>query len=211
MSPRIACMALFFLCAKHIVEITRAHHVYMYKICKTSTSDDLKEVGIGEIDQPGHRILRLCNILISCEFGTWVGRVAWGVNNCTRSQHAYASTTIVHPPSFKGTEVILNVWEPLVEPHCFSLAQLWLINTGLAFPYNSSDGLLNSIEAGWQVLYEIISEIFNYFLQNFVHYCLQSASAGRVWIFPPPSQFQLVARSLPMMHLPAPKSCIFMN
>jgi hypothetical protein len=130
------------------------------------------------------------------------------VNNCTGAQHAYASTTIAHPPSFKGTEVILNVWEPLVEPHCFSLAQLWLINTGLDFPYNSSDGLLNTIEAGWQVLYEIISEIFNYFLQNFVQYCLQSASAGGVWIFPPPSQFQQVARSLPMMHLPAPKSCI---
>lgn len=96
---------------------------------------------------------RLCNILISCEFGTLVGRVAWGVNNCTGAQHAYASTTIVHPPSFKGTEVILNVWEPLVEPHCFSLAQLWLINTGFAFPYNSSDGLLNTIEAGWQVYY----------------------------------------------------------
>ncbi len=133
------------------------------------------------------------------------------MNNCTGAQHAYASTTIAHPPSFKGTEVILNVWEPLVEPHCFSLAQLWLINTGLAFPYNSSDGLLNTIEAGWQVLYEIISEIFNYFLQNFVQYCLQSASAGGVWIFPPPSQFQQVARSLRMMHLPAPKSCIFVN
>jgi hypothetical protein len=26
--------------------------------------------------------------------------------------------------------------------------------------------------------------------------------------FPPPLQFQQVARSLPMMHLPAPKSCI---
>ncbi len=106
------------------------------------------------------------------------------MNDCTGSQHAYASTTIVHPPSFKGTEVILNVWEPLVEPHCFSLAQLWLINTGLAFPYNSSDGLLNTIEAGWQVLYEIISEIFNYFLQNFVQYCLFCISWGSL-DFPP--------------------------
>ncbi|CAK9269430.1 unnamed protein product, partial [Sphagnum jensenii] len=73
-------------------------------------------------------------------------------------EHAYASTTIAHPPSFKGTEVILNVWEPLVEPHCFSLAQLWLINTGLAFPYNSSDGLLNTIEAGWQVFPDLYGD-----------------------------------------------------
>jgi hypothetical protein len=56
---------LFFLCAKHSVEITRAHHVYIYKICTTSTSDDLKEVGIGEVDQPGHRILRTGVCVIS--------------------------------------------------------------------------------------------------------------------------------------------------
>ncbi|KAH9563724.1 hypothetical protein CY35_05G141000 [Sphagnum magellanicum] len=65
--------------------------------------------------------------------------------------HAYTVTDITNPPSYKGTEVFINVWEPVVvEPHDFSLAQLWFLNTGLAYPSSSSSSLLNTIEAGWQ-------------------------------------------------------------
>jgi hypothetical protein len=74
-------------------------------------------------------------------------------------QHAYTATDITNPPSYKGTEVFINVWEPVVvEPHDFSLAQLWFLNTGLAYPSSSSSSLLNTIEAGWQVYPEFYGD-----------------------------------------------------
>ncbi|XP_024375386.1 protein neprosin [Physcomitrium patens] len=73
-------------------------------------------------------------------------------------QHAYTSTTISHPPSFKGTEVVLNVWQPFVEPRDFSLAQLWVMNTGLSYAPGSDDWALNTIEAGWQVYSELYGD-----------------------------------------------------
>jgi hypothetical protein len=67
-------------------------------------------------------------------------------------QHAFAYIPIVDPPSYEGTEVIINVWEPHVGPSDFSLAQLWFMNTGISFPVNSPNyNILNTIEAGWQV------------------------------------------------------------
>jgi hypothetical protein len=67
-------------------------------------------------------------------------------------QHAFAYIPIVDPPSYEGTEVIINVWEPHVGSSDFSLAQLWLMNTGISFPVNSPNyNSLNTIEAGWQV------------------------------------------------------------
>ncbi|CAK9877175.1 unnamed protein product [Sphagnum jensenii] len=73
--------------------------------------------------------------------------------------HAYTVTDITSPPSYKGTEVFINVWEPVVvEPHDFSLAQLWFLNTGLAYPSSSSSSLLNTIEAGWQVYPELYGD-----------------------------------------------------
>jgi hypothetical protein len=73
--------------------------------------------------------------------------------------HAYTVTDITNPPSYKGTEVFINVWEPVVvEPHDFSLAQLWFLNTGLAYPSSSSSSLLNTIEAGWQVYPELYGD-----------------------------------------------------
>ena len=66
-------------------------------------------------------------------------------------QHAYTATIISRPPAYKGTEVIINVWQPFVEPSDFSLAQLWVMNTGLSNPPGSVDWALNTMEAGWQV------------------------------------------------------------
>ncbi len=67
-------------------------------------------------------------------------------------QHAFSYIPIVNPPSYEGTEVIINVWEPHVRPSDFSLAQLWFMNTGISFPVNSPNyNILNTIEAGWQV------------------------------------------------------------
>ncbi|KAH9576767.1 hypothetical protein CY35_01G181200 [Sphagnum magellanicum] len=66
-------------------------------------------------------------------------------------EHAFAYIPIVDPPSYEGTEVIINVWEPHVGPSDFSLAQLWFMNTGISFPVNSPNyNILNTIEAGWQ-------------------------------------------------------------
>lgn len=68
-------------------------------------------------------------------------------------QHAYTATIISRPPAYKGTEVIINVWQPFVEPSDFSLAQLWVMNTGLSNPPGSVDWALNTMEAGWQVIW----------------------------------------------------------
>jgi len=73
-------------------------------------------------------------------------------------QHAYTATTISHPPAYKGTQVVLNVWQPFVEPHDFSLAQLWVMNTGLSFNPGSSNWLMNSIEVGWQVYSDLYGD-----------------------------------------------------
>lgn len=73
-------------------------------------------------------------------------------------QHAYTATTISHPPAYKGTQVVLNVWQPFVEAHDFSLAQLWVMNTGLSFNPGSSNWLMNSIEVGWQVYSDLYGD-----------------------------------------------------
>lgn len=73
-------------------------------------------------------------------------------------QHAYTATTISRPPDYKGTQVVLNVWQPFVEPHDFSLAQLWVMNTGLSFNPSSVDWLMNSIEVGWQVYSDLYGD-----------------------------------------------------
>ncbi|CAM6053846.1 unnamed protein product [Sphagnum tenellum] len=74
-------------------------------------------------------------------------------------EHAFAYIPIVDPPSYEGTEVIINVWEPHVGPSDFSLAQLWFINTGTSFPVNSPNyNVLNTIEAGWQVYADLYGD-----------------------------------------------------
>uniref|UniRef100_A0A7I4B554 Neprosin PEP catalytic domain-containing protein n=1 Tax=Physcomitrium patens TaxID=3218 RepID=A0A7I4B554_PHYPA len=73
--------------------------------------------------------------------------------------HAYTATTISHPPSYKGTEVVMNVWQPFVEPEDFSLAQLWVMNTGLSFTPDSINWPMNSIETGWQVYSDLYSDM----------------------------------------------------
>lgn len=51
---------------------------------------------------------------------------------------------------FYGAKATINVWEPKIQQsNEFSLSQLWIL--GGSFGQD-----LNSIEAGWQVLYELI-------------------------------------------------------
>lgn len=73
-------------------------------------------------------------------------------------QHAYTATTISRPPSYKGTQVVMNVWQPFVEPRDFSLAQLWVMNTGLSFTPGSDNWPMNSLEAGWQVYSDLYGD-----------------------------------------------------
>lgn len=74
-------------------------------------------------------------------------------------QHAYTATIISRPPSYKGTQVVMNVWQPFVEPHDFSLAQLWVMNTGLSFTPGSENWPMNSVEVGWQVYSDLYGDM----------------------------------------------------
>ncbi|KAG0576625.1 hypothetical protein KC19_5G094400 [Ceratodon purpureus] len=74
-------------------------------------------------------------------------------------QHAYTATPISRPPSYKGTQVVMNVWQPFVEPRDFSLAQLWVMNTGLSFTPGSDNWAMNSLEVGWQVYSDLYGDM----------------------------------------------------
>lgn len=115
---------------------------------KLKRAQDLQKSKVQKLQIDGLWLNHLCCLWNSspCYNGRWWAFVF------LRLQHAYTVTDITSPPSYKGTEVFINVWEPVVvEPHDFSLAQLWFLNTGLAYPSSSSSSLLNTIEAGWQV------------------------------------------------------------
>jgi len=62
---------------------------------------------------------------------------------------------------FYGAKATINVWDPKIQqPNEFSLSQIWI----LAGAFGQD---LNSIEAGWQVLFKFLSIVIFCFTQMF--------------------------------------------
>lgn len=58
-------------------------------------------------------------------------------------QHAFG---YANNGEFYGAKALLNIWKPIVDGDDFSLSQIWVLGDVPNRP-------VNSVEAGWQVIY----------------------------------------------------------